>query len=1045
MLTKSVRRTLLATTIIAGSFGAMPAIAQDAPAAEETGVIVVTGSRVARPNAESPSPITTVGAEDIKEFGATKIEDLSNSLPQVFAGQSTGVSNGADGTATVDLRGLGPSRTVVLIDGKRLMPGGIGGGAGADLNFVPSALISSVDLLTGGASATYGADAVAGVVNFKMNRKFKGLRIDAQYGFNQHTNNNPVRSIVNSRFTAPEGNVVTGGAYDASMALGSGFDEDRGSFVVYGGYRSETAITQDKYDTSICTLNPTTDAVGNVVTSGPLLCGGSGTPARARFGGLPNPGPRTQATDGPGGPLLFLDINGDTTTTNTGTPALNSAFLGGSRTLLNDNTTIPYVGSRDAFNFAPANYFRRPSQRYIAGAFAEYEISPALVPYMDVMFMDYSTQAQIAPSGAFFGQRTVNCNNPLLLANAALANRICLVPGTNLGDPTVNVVGTPTQVKVNIGKRNIEGGPRFNDIGYNQFRIVTGLKGDISDAWSYDAYFQTGQITVANTYRNDVSDARIDRALNVVNVGGVPTCQSVVDGTDPACVPYNVFNAGGITSAAASYLNIPLVITGKTRETVVQGTIRGDLGKYGIQSPFSDDGIRINLGVEYRTESLATQPDASYIAGDGAGQGGPTLPINGTYNVTDFFGEMGLPIVTDKPFFHDLSLELGYRNSRYNVRGAANQNKADTYKIAGNWSPIADLTFRASYNRAVRSPNIGELFLNQSIGLFAGSDPCAGPAVGGLVNGNTAAQCARTGVTASQFGNLTVNTANQYNQFSGGNLNLRPEKADTFSAGVVLNPKAGILSGLLVSVDYFNIKVDDAVGTIGSQVILNQCILTNDPFLCTKIKRVPVSAGAIAGSLWEDEAGFVDNQTINTGTIKTAGVDVNADYRTTIGENKVRWQFVGTWLNKYQFQPITNGFEYDCAGYYGITCGNPNPEFRFNTNVKFTTADNIGFTFRWRYLSAVKNDVISPDVDLNSPASAPRVDDKIPAYNYFDVLFSLPIKDTAVFRIGVNNVFDKDPPIISQSSLGGFGNGNTFPGTYDQLGRYVFVNLTADF
>ncbi len=1052
MLTKSVRRTLLASTIIAGSFGVMPAVAQDAPVVEDTGVIVVTGSRVARPNAESPSPITTVGNEDIKEFGATKIEDLSNSLPQVFAGQSSGVSNGADGTATVNLRGLGSNRTVVLIDGKRLQPGSIGGNSAADLNFIPAALISSVDLLTGGASAAYGADAVAGVVNFKMNRKFKGLRLDAQYGFYQHNNKNAVRDIVNSRFTAPEGNVVTGGAYDASIALGSGFDEDRGSFVVYAGYRSETAITQDKYDYSICTLNQSGQNTGTVKD---FACGGSGTPARSRFGGLLNPTAlRTQARgpvpagSPPGtlGPLLFDDA------ANT-IPTLNPAVRLPSRTLLPDNTTRPYVGLTDAFNFAPLNYYRRPSERYNLGAFAEYEISPALKPYLDVMFNDYSTQAQIAPSGAFFGTRTVNCNNPLLLANPALAASVCLVPGTTLGSAPTSVLGTPTEVQISIGKRNIEGGPRFNDIGYNQFRIVTGLKGDISDAWSYDAYFQTGTIKFANTYRNDVSSARIDEALLVTGTLANPVCTS----GNASCVPYNVFNAGGVTPAAAAYIGIPLVITGTTRETVVQGSLTGDLGAYGIKSPFAEDGLRIALGVERRTESLSTQPDLSYINGDGAGQGGPTLPIDGQYAVTDYFGELALPLVTDKPFFQDLSLEFGYRHSKYDVRGATKQNSTDTYKIAGNWSPIDDISLRASFNRAVRSPNIGELFTNQSVGLFSGTDPCTGPAVGGLTNGTeggpkagaagfTAAQCARTGVTAAQFGALDVNSAQQYNFLGGGNLNLNPEKSNSYSFGVVVQPKSGFLSGLLISADYFNIKVKEAVGGIGAQVIIDQCIATNDPFFCGKIKR-DTRTGPSAGFLWTDGGGFVDDRTTNTGSLSTSGIDVNADYRVNLGENKVRWQFVGTWVKSLVSQPLTNGFDYDCAGYYGITCGNPNPEYRFNTNVKFTTADNIGFTVRWRYFSGVTVDTLSPDVDLN-PTSAKatgNIDEKIPAYNYFDLLFSLPIKDTATLRIGVNNVFDKDPPLISQSNLGGFGNGNTFPGTYDQLGRYVFVNLTADF
>jgi iron complex outermembrane recepter protein len=1000
MLTKSVRRTLLATTIIAGSLSAMPALAQSAPAAEDGGVIVVTGSRVARPNAESPSPITTVGADDIKEFGATKIEDLSNSLPQVFAGQSSGVSNGADGTATVNLRGLGSARTVVLIDGKRLQPGSIGGNSAADLNFIPGALISQVDLLTGGASAAYGADAVAGVVNFKMNRKFKGLRLDAQYGFYQHSNNNPVRSVVNSRFTAPEGNVVTGGAYDASMALGSGFDEDRGSFVVYAGYRSETAITQDKYDYSICTLNPSGLNTGGVTD---FACGGSGTPAATRIGGI---------------------------------SAANAALAGipaaGSYTLTSSGGLIPYVALRDAFNFAPLNYYRRPSERYNLGAFAEYEISPALKPYLDVMFNDYSTQAQIAPSGAFFGTRTVNCDNPFLTTGNPTAGRaIC---GAALG-----TAATATAL---IGKRNIEGGPRFNDIGYNQFRIVTGLKGDLGDAWSYDAYFQTGTIKFANTYRNDVSSTRIDEALLVTGTLANPVCSS----GNASCVPYNVFSPGGVTQAAAGYIGIPLVITGTTRETVVQGSLIGDLGAYGIKSPFAEDGLRLALGVERRTESLSTQPDLSYINGDGAGQGGPTLPIDGQYGVTDFFGELALPLVTDKPFFQDLSLEFGYRHSKYDVRGATTQNSTDTYKIAGNWSPIDDLTFRASYNRAVRSPNIGELFTNQSVGLFAGEDPCVGTAsAAGTVNGFTAAQCARTGVTAAQFGNLLPNTAQQYNGLFGGNLNLKPEKSDSFSYGVVIQPKSGFLSGLLISADYFNIKVKDAVGGIGAQVILDQCIASGDPFFCNKITRAPASAGPAAGSLWLDESGRVDDRTTNTGSLKTSGIDINADYRLNIGENKIRWQFVGTWVDKLITQPLTGGFDYDCAGFYGITCGNPNPEYRFNTNVKFTTADNIGFTVRWRYFSGVKVDGISPDTDIGGNAPTGNIDEKIPAYNYFDVLFSLPIKDTATFRIGVNNVFDKDPPLISQANLGGFGNGNTFPGTYDQLGRYVFVNLTADF
>ncbi len=971
-----------------------PSFAQDAAdeEAEAAPAIVVTGSRIARPNQESAAPVTVVTAEDFKGTGSNKVEDLINNLPQVLATQNSGVSNGADGTATVSLRGLGTSRTLVLIDGRRLMPGGIGGGAAADLNFIPSALISSVEILTGGASSTYGADAVAGVVNFKMNRTFEGVRLDGQYSLYSHDNSNEIERVVNRRFISPQGTRNQGGGYDVTLAIGSGFGDGKGNIVAYAGYRRDSAISQDRYDYSICTLNPSGLSTGTVDD---FACGGSGTPAFTRIGGF---------------------------------SAANTALAGlpaaGSYTITGANTVIPYVALRDAFNFAPLNYYRRPSNRYTAGVMAQYEISESFVPYLDAMFMDYSTKAQIAPSGAFFGVRTVNCDNPFLTT----------------GNPTIGratcgaALGTPTNATILLGKRNVEGGPRFNDIGFNQFRIVTGMKGAISENWSYDVSAQFGKINVANVYRNDVSDTRIDEALLVTGTLANPVCTS----GNASCVPYNVFTAGGVTPAAAAYIGIPLVLTGSTKETIVQGNVVGDLG---FSSPFADETVQVVIGGEWRKETLATQPDLSYINGDGAGQGGPTLPIAGSYTVRDAFGEVVIPLVQDTPFFQDLTLELGFRNSSYKVEGNPGSNSENTYKIAANWNPADFVKFRGSINRAVRSPNIGELFSNSSIGLFAGTDPCAGTAVAGLVNGNTAAQCARTGVTAAQFGNLAPNTAQQYNGFFGGNLGLSPEKSDSWTAGFVLTP----VSSMSLSVDYFNIKVKNAVGTIGAQVTINQCIATADPFFCSKINRAPASAGPAAGSLWLDERGFVDDRTTNTGSLKTTGVDVNFDYRVPVGENRVNLSLVGTYLDSFIAQPITGGFTYDCAGFYGITCGNPQPKWRHTARAKFTTASDFSAQLSWRYVGKATVDTISSDPDLASPGAAPKIDERLKAENYFDLLLTAPLKDTMTFRLGIQNLLDNDPPLVSQASLGGFGNGNVFPGTYDHLGRYIYVSLTADF
>lgn len=963
-----------------------PSFAQDNAGEEaDSAPIVVTGSLVKRPNEESAAPVTVVGGEDFKGQGATKVEDLLNSLPQVLATQNSGVSNGADGTATVSLRGLGTSRTLVLIDGRRLMPGGIGGGAAADLNFIPSSLISSVEILTGGASSTYGADAVAGVVNFKMNREFQGIRVDGQYSMYQHNNNSEIRDIVNARFSAPEGSTINGGAYDVSIALGSSLADDRGNFVAYAGLRHETAITQDKYDYSICTLNPSGGATGTFTD---FACGGSGTPAATRIGGI---------------------------------SAANAALAGipasSSYTLTSANGLIPYSALRDAYNFAPLNYFRRPSTRYTAGVMADYEINEHFNPYLDVMYMDYSTKAQIAPSGAFFGVRSVNCNNPFLTAGNVTAGRaIC---GANLG--------TATNATFLLGKRNVEGGPRFNDIGFNQFRVITGMKGEISDNWSYDVYGQFGKIKVANTYRNDVSSARINEALLVGGTLASPTCLS----GNSSCVPYNPFQTGAITAAAANYIGIPLVLTGTTKETIVNGTVFGDLG---FTMPWAEDTVATAFGLEWRKEELATQPDLAYINGDGAGQGGPTLPIDGAYSVRDLFGEVVVPLVQDKSFFQDLSLELGFRNSSYSVRGGAGSNSENTWKIAANWSPVDLIKFRGSVNRAVRSPNIGELFSNSSVGLFAGTDPCAG-----TTPTATLAQCALTGVTAAQYGTILPNSAQQYNGFFGGNLGLSPEKADSWTAGFVLTPNRNIS----LSVDYYDIKVKNAVGTIGAQVILNQCIATADPFFCSKIKRA-TRAGA-AGSLWLDESGFVDDRTTNTGSVATKGIDINADARFELGTNNIRLSLVGNYVDSFVAQPITGGFTYDCAGFYGLTCGNPQPTWKHAAKVRFSTANDFAATLTWRYVGEAKADFTSSDPDLNAPGSGPKIDEVLKAENYFDLLFSVPLKDTIGFRLGVNNILDNDPPLISQASLGGFGNGNVFPGTYDHLGRYLFVGLTADF
>jgi outer membrane receptor protein involved in Fe transport len=357
-----------------------PAFAQEQDAADSMDEVVVTGSRIVSPNLQSISPITAIGAEELNIAGKTRIEDVLNQLPQAFAAQGSNISNASDGTASVDLRGLGVNRTLVLVNGKRLMPGDPDGGSAADLNQIPLTLVKRVDVLTGGASSVYGADAVAGVVNFVMDTEFEGVRIDANYSFYNHKNDHERAQALNEarNFPLPDDSVNVGYAKDYSVAVGIGGAEGRGHATFYATYREVDAVLQDQFDISSCTLN-----LG--VTATDFACGGSGTAS----------------------PPQFLIVN-----------PMTNAIVGGGRTYNPDGTLRAFTAA-DQYNFGPVNFFQRPDERFTGGVFGNFKVSDAADVYGEFMFMDDSSVAQIAPSGAFLGAATfsVNCNNPLWSAD----------------------------------------------------------------------------------------------------------------------------------------------------------------------------------------------------------------------------------------------------------------------------------------------------------------------------------------------------------------------------------------------------------------------------------------------------------------------------------------------------------------------------------------------------------------------------------------------------------------------------------------------------
>jgi iron complex outermembrane recepter protein len=1027
LLNRAILRASTASVVLGLALASTSAFAQAAPAAKDEGTdeIIVTGSRIPQPNLEGVSPVTTVSGADLKAAGVTRVEDLLNRLPQVFGGQTGGQSNASDGTATVDLRGLGSTRTLVLVNGRRMMPGDPLSSA-ADLNAIPDSLVKRVEVLTGGASSTYGADAVSGVVNFIMDTKFKGLRLDAQYSLFQHNNRNKTlpplldarRNAGFSGFDYPTGSVVDGGALSTSIALGTGFDDDRGHMTAYASYRKINAVLQSRRDYSACTLQNN--------NAGGLQCGGSSTSA-------------------PGNALIFNDA-----ATTSGSTFFQ---IGPNRTL---------IPGRTRYNFAPTNYYQRPDERYTAGFFADYEISDAIKPYAEFMFMDDRSVAQIAPSGNFGSTLTINGDNPLIsaqqrgilftpentvngfLGTYPLTPRAAGqagVPATNFIDPTTG--GVYNRAFFQVFRRNIEGGPRQSDLQHTSFRTVIGTKGDLGEAWSYDAYYQYGRTNYTQVYTNDVSVARLTKAIDVVaGPGGTPICRSVRDGSDPSCVPYDIFS-GVISPAAAGYISIPGFQKGVVSQQVADIAFTGKLGEYGIKTPWADGGLSVALGVEYRKDSLNYDTDQAFRSGDLAGQGAPSLPISGSYNVKEFFAEGQFPIVSDD-FVYNLSLSGGYRYSKYSTSNGRKFG-TNTFKLGLEFAPVKDIRFRASYDRAVRAPNLQELFAPLFVSLGGNTDPCSGRQITALpADAGCRAQGLRVGQTVS------ANPAGQYNVFGGGNPDLKPEKATTKSLGVIIEPR--FIPRFAVTVDYFNINVKNAIQGFGADAIVTECANNNNPIACQLVRRNPVS-----GSLWLTNDGYTIDLNRNIGGVKTSGIDVNASYSHEVGSlGTMGLSFVGTYVDKFI---VNNGLSaaYDCAGLYGPTCSDlaktpsaPSPKWRHNARVSLNTPSGFGFSLQWRYINAVKFEGLSKNPVLTGLTYAGS--NSIAAQNYFDLSTTMRFADKFTFRLGVNNILDRQPPLVTTGNPANGANngcatgcnGNTFTSVYDSLGRYIYAGITLD-
>ncbi|MEM1402047.1 MAG: TonB-dependent receptor [Pseudomonadota bacterium] len=949
----------------ASALGMAPANAQDEQLVEE---VVVTGSRIQRANLVSSSPVTQLDSDQLRLTGLTRVEDALAAIPAISLDQSSGQAIESSGIATLQLRNLGAKRTLVLMNGRRLPAGTPSGGvdsSAADINLIPGQLVERVEVLTGGASSTYGADAVAGVVNFIMKDDFEGIQIDYQFSQFRHDNSGGIVADAAEAAGQPfaTGTSSDGEISDFTAILGGNFDNGRGNATAFATYREIEGVTQVERDHSACP-----------VRAG-LTCLGSSTNAS--------------------GSIIPLDPAGIAPTTSFAYRVEGNELLDG-------------VGP--GFNFAAPSYFQRPDERVIVGTFAHYDLNENMEAYTELMFMDTKSTTQFGPAGNFFTGLDTNCGNPYLSAQQ----------GTILGCSGDD----PDQiVSFLAGRRNVEGGPRFGVLRHTTYRGVFGLRGNINDSWRYDVSWQYAEVDMSNRNGNYFDTARLNQALDATtDADGNIVC---LPGADAGCVPYNLWNTGGVTDEQVAFLSQEYFETGTTSQEVFSAYVQGSLGDYGIASPLAESGIDVVLGYEYREETLRNDYSDNAKRGVVGGLGAALVPVSGRYDVNEVYVEASIPVIEGATLAQSVVAELGYRYSDYSFGPST-----DTWKVAGSWALNDDVKLRASFQRAVRAPNVVELFEPVNGGLFAmDADPCADVVNGLSGSGYTFEQCARSGVSQAVFdaGGPANNPASQYNQIGGGNVDLEPEESDTTSFGLIWTPS--FIDGLSVSLDYYDIEIEGAIQGINEETTLIQCIETGDPQFCDAVGR------GLNDTLWLGLAApgnGVDARVTNIGFLAVEGLDVEVNYNFDIGDmGTINIANITGLLDSYEQEEYEGAGIVNCEGIYGGPCGLPIIDFQNRMQATWATPWNVTASLIWRHIGAIDQEFTTSPNDIDS-------------FDYFDIAATWDVTDYASIRLGINNLLDEEPPFVYQG-VTARENGNTYPGIYDPLGQYLFAGFTVQF
>jgi len=1020
--------------VIAIALTAAPAMAQQSDSVAEvttsdstanSPTIVVTGSRIARPNMESASPVAVVTGDEVSEFADITLDTFLNTLPQVNpAGGPTSNNPGNGGQANIDLRGLGSNRNIVLIDGRRPMVSATT--LSVDLNTIPTALIERIDIITGGAGAVYGADAISGAVNIILKDDFEGVDARASYS-------NAMRDWDAEEFTA-------------SVALGGNFADGRGNAVLGFEYSEREGLVKSQRDFSVFATSTTTffpDGSYRDSRNAPSqaavdsVFGAYGVAPGAVLTG------NTLIAFNPDGTLFSAGIfNSSTNVEN---------FTGPVDTSVNQSI----FPDRYSYNFDEVNLLVLPFKRTALMGKADYEIFPEVEVFGQFGYTRYTSATALAPTPIpTVGITAPGLNtpqqatSPLVNPGSTVSNEF-IVPITNPFIPTdlatllasrtgddTRLVGTGATEAFVMRQRTLDIGLRQSSLTNQVFQVLGGLRGDLSDWLSYELSYSFGRTNIDTLQSGNVDTQRLQQLLEAP------------DGGDSLCAGgFNPFGRQPLSPACVSYLESSGLLRTEFTQKIVQGYVVADVAELPAGT------LSAVLGAEKRDFEFNFDPGQA---------GGPIsgfnaqVPAGGTNSFTDIFGELSVPIVADQPWARELSLTLGFRASRSEfedvVNGVVSDSRWDNaYKAELLWSPTYDINVRASYQRSVRAPNFGELFSGGGSApqIF---DPCSVTTNFRTTGGVGERTLCRD---AGSFGGLGEAAVDSHVQSPGtqasivttGNTNLSPESADTYTFGIAFSNGGGLIPGLSGSIDYYKIDIKDTIQVPDSNSVIADCynFYGNNASLsatyapCQQLFRsgdILFVAGPAAAT--PGGSPFASFPGVNGGSVSTSGIDMQLAYGfepALIENDQFDVSLLVNYLFDFKSQALDNLPVLDYAGtasFFGAGLGTSFPEWKAYLNMNYSF-DGIGLQARARYIDGMDNraSVIFPGED----AAFTGTDSVV----YVDTSVSFDIEQFT-FTVGLNNLFDKRPPEYAPNVQSG-----TDPSLFDVIGRRAFGSVRLRF